>query len=157
MLKKKTTHNSAIAKKIAALKKGIQTTFPAGQALALNGASVSQPDLLSQLTAQEAPIDLAIQKEGELATARDQVRTTDLARRRFVAALRGALVAYYGRTNSELTLFGINPAVDEGTLTSADAQARAEKAKATREKNGTLGKSQKKALDSKPATPPATK
>ena len=41
-------------------------------------------------------------------------------------------------------------------MPSAEAQARAQKAKQTREKNGTLGKRQKQALDKQTGTSPAT-
>jgi hypothetical protein len=52
--------------------------------------------------------------------------------------------------------FGITPAKESVSVTSAEAQERAAKAKATREKNGTMGSKQKKTLDatSSPSTTP---
>jgi hypothetical protein len=159
MLKKNNGHASAEAKKFSALKKGIQAVIPPTASVVLNGTIVSQPDLLAQLAAQEAPIDLVTQKRGELESAIDARRTTDLDRRRFLAAVRAAIVSFLGRANPELTQFGINPAKDSGTMTSQEAQARAQKARETRAKNGTLGKRQKQALDQQPGTtpPPAPK
>ncbi|HZU96808.1 MAG TPA: hypothetical protein VFF73_08965 [Planctomycetota bacterium] len=159
MLKQKQSHVSAVGKKIADLKKGIQAVIPATATFPLNGVNVTQSDLLAQLTAREAPIDLVTQKRGELEAAINQRRSGDLDTRRFLAQVKAAIILYLGRTNPELTQFGLKPAKDTGTITSQEAQARAQKAKETRAKNGTLGKRQKQALDQQPGTtpPPAPK
>ena len=154
MLKKKDSHSTGAGRKLAAMKKGIQTVFTPTTSLSLNGGVFAQSDLLAQITAQEAPIDLVTQKRGELETAMDARRTTDLDRRRFLAQVKAAIISFLGRSNPELTQFGINPAKDSGTMTSQEAQARAQKAAETRKKNGTLGKRQKQALDGQTGTTP---
>lgn len=64
----------------------------------------------------------------------------------FTKDLRASIVAALGRTNAELSKFGIQPTSGPTPLTSEEKALRAAKARATRQLRHTLGPKQKKAL-----------
>jgi hypothetical protein len=145
---------SAMELKLQALKKGAQAAFPQVP-LVIEGVSYNQSSFLQALDTQEAPILSVEDARRALETQLAARRASDAGRRRFCSDARAALVAALGRANPALTQFGIKPAKETVEITSAAALARAGKAKATREKNGTLGSKQKKALDEAPQAPQA--
>ncbi len=66
--------------------------------------------------------------------------------RKFIADVKSALVALAGGDNEMLTSFGFKPRKSAKPLTSEQNMLRAEKAKQTRQKRGTLGSRQKAAI-----------
>jgi hypothetical protein len=94
--------------------------------------------------------DARVQERQKVAT-RDAASTAVHAR---IAVLHKALEMELGATSSVLADFGFSPQQKPRQLTPEEKAAKAAKAKATRVKNGTLGRRQKRALDAQAPAPP---
>ena len=139
------TAPTGIWKKLQQLIAGIQKDIPAGSTMVVNGQKYTQAQLvtllqgllalfLDAMTAKLAYMSKLKAREDELVTARDTY-----------AAVKAVIVAQLGRKNPQLGDFGLSPHAPK-VLTTEQKQLQAAKAKVTREKRHTMGKTQKAGL-----------
>ena len=124
---------------------GVQQALPTGSKLALNGASMTQAQLATQLS-EHLPVFEAVptakQPYTQAITAR---KAMEPAARTFLVQLRAALIAQFGRTSPLLQQFGMGT----GTRATPSPQTKvlaAAKAALTRQKRGTTSKKQKQSI-----------
>ncbi|HZV03294.1 MAG TPA: hypothetical protein VFF73_41705 [Planctomycetota bacterium] len=151
---KKESHLAVMENDLRELVAGMQKTFPATGQVVLVGTTYSASDFTSKAQAYLKPFDdtrAARTAFTESVQARD---ATVEEVRAFIDNAHRFLGAYYGATSPKLADFGVKPKKSARPLTGAENAQKAAKARATRAKNGTLGKRQKQAAKTQP-TPPA--
>jgi len=136
----------AFERKLTALQNGIQTELPASETYNILGQTYTR-DQLAQKTGGYLAASTAARE------ARSAERTAKQARDRvkpeateFVNAVHAYLVGRLGETNESLKDFGFTPRKKAAPLTGEERVLKAAKAKATRQKRGTLGSRQKAAI-----------
>src|SRR5579883_1367673 len=140
---------------LAKIASALQTKLPAGTTvLKVSGVVTPVSSLLTSVQTDLALYtdarDARLVERQKVAT-RDAANTDVLAR---IALLHKALEMELGADNAVLADFGFKPAQKRRQLTPEEKQAAAQKAKATRAKNGTLGKRQKRMLGTNAPAPP---
>lgn len=124
---------------------GVQQQLVAGSTLQINGAAMTQAQLVTQLSGYLAPFTAAANEKTAYAQAIKARKAVEPPAREFLIQLKAALVALLGRGNPLLEKFGMlaklpsKPSVQTALLAAA-------KRKLTRAKRGTLGKKQKAAI-----------
>ena len=133
---------SGLLQKIQNALNGVQQVLPAGSAVSMNGQTVTQAQLVTQLTGLLPKFTAATDAKTAFALAVQQRKTAEPDVLEFLAQLRAALVAFYGRGSPSLEKFGMSAKLPT-SQTSQTAILAAAKRTLTRQKRGTLGKKQK--------------
>src|SRR5208282_2183259 len=94
----------------------------------------------------EAPYDLRRSLEQQLATVRAALEQNAKVNETFMRNLRLCFRGMLGAENPALSTYGIKPVKQRRPLTSDEQTLAVARAKATRQKRGTLGKDQKAAI-----------
>ncbi|HZV00824.1 MAG TPA: hypothetical protein VFF73_29175 [Planctomycetota bacterium] len=150
----KDSHVGDVEQELRDLIAGMQKSFPATGQVVLVGNTYSAQDFTSKAQAYLVPFDDTHAARSALAE-KVQVRDGSLAEvRAFIDNAHRFLGAYFGATSPKLADFGVKAKKSPRPLSGEENAQKAAKAKATRAKNGTLGKRQKQAA--KKQTPPAT-
>ncbi|MHB1844574.1 MAG: hypothetical protein ACYCWW_07035 [Deltaproteobacteria bacterium] len=138
-------------KQLVSVLGGVQKILPATISFVVNGQSFTQPQLVQALTGFLALFQSA--RDAKTAYEKQLVaRTAELPNvKEFLAGLKSALEAQLGKKNPELQAFGYSVA-QRKALSSGQKAVAAAKRKQTREKFGTLGKRQKQATVTEPAS-----
>jgi len=124
---------------------GVQQVLPTGSSLQINGQSVTQAQLVTQLSGYLPTLNAVVDAKVALAQSVQARKAIEPAIKEFLVQLRGALVAFYGRGNAALGKFGMS-AKKPAPLDTQTAILAAAKRQLTREKRGTLGKKAKAKL-----------
>jgi hypothetical protein len=134
-------------KKLATLVNGIETVFPSGATIVIEGTSYNQAAFLAKAQSFLNPEvaarqgHLALQK---LVAAKDaNAKPADL----FYDQVKQALVPFVGSTNVDtLAAYGVAPRRKTSQATSAETVMRAAKANETRQARDTLGPKEKASI-----------
>src|ERR1700722_10237394 len=121
---------------------GVQQVLPTGSSLLINAQPVTQAQLVTQLSGYLPVVSAVADAKAAFAQAVKARVAAEPNIREFLAQLRAALVAFYGRNNPDLAKFGMSAKTPTGQ-TSQTAILAAAKRTLTRQKRGTLGKKQK--------------
>jgi hypothetical protein len=112
---------------------GIATELGKGQAVVVNGTSMSAHELTHELRKFDALYKDVRRLKSELAKARDAVRKARPEVHDFLKAFKAGLVARYGDSNPELAKFGFKPRKASQPLTSEAQAQKTAKARQTRQ------------------------
>jgi hypothetical protein len=124
---------------------GVQQVLPTGTSLQISGQAVTQAQLVTQLSGY-LPVVAAVADAKAAYAQTVQARVAaEKNIREFLAQLRAALVAFYGRNSPALGKFGMS-AKTPAAQTSQTALIASAKRTLTRQKRGTLGKKQKASI-----------
>jgi hypothetical protein len=121
---------------------GVQQVLPAESAVSMSGQTVTQAQLVTQLTGMLPKFTAATDAKTAHAVAVQARKAAEPDAREYLAQLRAALVAFYGRGSPTLEKFGMS-AKKPAAQTTQTAVLAAAKRTLTRQKRGTLGKRQK--------------
>jgi hypothetical protein len=136
---------------------GIQQFFMALQAIVLGGKSYTPADLINQLQAVAAAINLASNKRAEYVAAVQTARNAVAGIVPTLRYLHTFVVTQFGDTQDsaqKLEVFGFTPRKPRSKNVKVKAAA-ADKVVATREARHTMGKNQKAQIHGSPPTAPA--
>ena len=139
---------------LAALLRGLQG-FPQGEAVVVSGVSRGRDDLVQT---GEGHLGRYTSTEEAQVVARQKVKERDDGHpqaREFVKDVQAGLKNKLGSKNTSLLDFGISPDKARRQLTPDEKKAAADKSRKTRQRNHTMGRKQKKALEEQSQTPPA--
>jgi hypothetical protein len=155
---KNSSHFAVTQLELAALLKGLQG-MPAGSSLILSGVNRQRDDLI-QTT--ETHLTRYTDADEAHVVASQKVKVRDdghPAARDFVTEMHAALQVQLGPNNTALLDYGVSPRKARRKLTPEEKKAATDKARQTRERNHTMGRKQKKALQQQEEgkTPPPTK
>jgi|SRR5579883_159754 len=132
---------------------GLAKSPPASGQMMIVGVMYALAAFIAKVQAYLVPFDTAKTAHHDLTTA---VQARDAQAKEvqaFIEAAHQYLRTNFGSSNPVLEDYGMKPKKPRAQATGAENVVKAAKAKATRQKNGTLGKQQKKALDE--GTPPS--
>jgi hypothetical protein len=149
------TNTNATLELLAKIASALQTKLPAGT-VALKVSGVVTP-VTSILTSVQTDLALYTDARDARLVERQKVAARDaqdVAVHARIATLHKALEMELGESNAALADFGFKPKQQRRQLTPAEKSAKKAKAAATRAKNGTLGKRQKRMLDANAQAPP---
>lgn len=136
---------------------GLASKPPGGQtSLVILGTSITVPDLVTELKGYAATykaVEDANTEYQRALTARTAIETHAKSRHDAVrAAIKGAL----GKSNPDLSTYGLTPDREHRPLTVEEQALKVAKAKATRAARHTMGKRQKEAVKGQvPPKPPS--
>jgi hypothetical protein len=134
---------------------GLNASPPTAASFMIGSVSYTLPGLIAKLQTLLGPYDQKRTLETQLATARASIEQQSAGATQFLRDFRLCFRGMLGAANQQLTTYGVKPLKIRAQLTGPERVQMADKAKATRQKNGTLGKKQKAELDSgKTVTPP---
>jgi hypothetical protein len=129
---------------------GWQELIPADLMLPSSAGSLTEVSVLAKLQGYlGAYTDLDTHVTGAR-EARARVESQLLEVRAYQAALKAAMVSYFGAGSPKLVKFGLKAAKPRTPLTSTQRAVRAAKVMATRKLRGTMGSVQKMAIKSGP-------
>lgn len=131
---------------LAALIQGVNTSFPAGSSVVIEGVSYDKGTLEQKLQAVNAPYVQVDDLRTRLATALKARTAAEPATREFLEKLVVGLVYLFGTDPNLLAKFGIQPPKERRKLTVEEKLARAAKSRATRKLRSTRGARQKQGL-----------
>jgi len=129
---------------------GWQELIPGDSTLLSSAGSLNQAAVLAQL--QEylgVYVDLDAHATGTK-QARAQAESQLPEVRTYYAALKAAVISYFGAKSPQLVKFGLEPRKTPAPLTSTQLAVRAAKVKATRQLRGTKGPVQKEGIKAGP-------
>jgi hypothetical protein len=121
-------------------------SVPATAQFAADGTIYTQPQLLSKVDSMRTPYKTVRTGVTALSSARADLTAQKPAIKSFVKALQTAITGYLGEGSPGLVTFGFKPNKVRTPLTSEQKVLKAEKLRATRALNHTMGKKQKAAL-----------
>ena len=121
---------------------GVQQVLPTGSSLLINAQPVTQAQLVTQLSGYLPVVTAVADAKAAFAQAVKTRVAAEMNIREFLAQLRGALVAFYGRNTPALGKYGMSAKTPAGQ-TAQTAILAAAKRTLTRQKRGTMGKKQK--------------
>jgi hypothetical protein len=133
---------SGLLQKIQNALAGVQKVLPDGSSLSMSGQTVTKAQLVTQLTGLLPPLTSVTDAKSTYAQAVQARKLAEPNAREFLAQLRAALVAFYGRGSPSLSDYGMS-AKKPAAQTSKTAILAAAKRTLTRQKRGTLGSKQK--------------
>ncbi|HZV01292.1 MAG TPA: hypothetical protein VFF73_31560 [Planctomycetota bacterium] len=140
----KTVVSHGMERKLDLAMQGLQTAIPAGVTqLSVGQVTYQIADLLTKAKEVRQPWKDARAAHATLRSVTQSRPQDTTTARNFLADLKVALVGLFGRESQDLTTFGFKPQKTRTPLTSAQKVQRAAKAKATRQKRGTMGSRQK--------------
>jgi len=123
---------------------GVQQTLPTGKSFDISGQAVTQAQLVTKLSGYLPVLKAVTDAKAALAQAVSARQAVEPEIREFLVQLRAALVASYGR-QPVLTQFGMS-AKKPTAPSPQTAVLAAAKRTLTRQKRGTMGKSQKASI-----------
>ena len=124
---------------------GVQEVLPAGTALMINKQSVTQAQLVTQLSGYLPNLKAVADAKAAYAQTVITRRADEQVVREFLAQLRLALVAYLGVGSPDLAKFGMS-AKKRAPQDGQTSVLAAAKRTLTRQKRGTLGKTEKASI-----------
>ena len=127
--------------------KGLNASPPAASSFMIGAVSYTLPTLIAKLQTLSGPYDQRRSLESQLAAARASIVAQSSEDTQFLRDFRLCFRGMLGADNQQLTAYGVKPLKTRTQLTGPQRVQMAQKAKATRQKNGTLGKKQKAELD----------
>jgi hypothetical protein len=129
---------------------GWQELIPSDSTLLSSAGSLTQAAVLAQLQEYLGVFaDLDTHATG-ISQARAQAESQSPEVRTYYAALKAAVISYFGIKSPQLVKFGLKPRKTPAPLTSTQLAVRAAKVKATRQLRGTKGPVQKEGIKSGP-------
>jgi hypothetical protein len=145
-----------LLKELQAMDAGLLKDIPAKSSLTINGKSMTQGQIDTQLKSYLGTVQAA-------ATAKTQYQAAVVARRGvtaeardFYLQLKKAIVAYFGAQSAQLTDFGLTPGKAKTAKTSAQKAVTQAKVQLTRAARGTTSKKKKAAINPTVAQPAVT-
>jgi len=136
---------SGLLQKIQNALNGVQQVLPSGSSVSMNGQIVTQAQLVTQLTGMLPPMTAVTDAKTAFALAVKQRKEAEPNVREYLAQLRAALVAFYGRNSPTLEKFGMSAKLPAAQPVQSKVIAAAKRT-LTRQKRGTLGKKQKASI-----------
>jgi hypothetical protein len=134
-----------LLKKIQNALNGVQQELPAGTTVSMSGQTVTQAQLVTQLSGMLPKLTAVMDAKTAHALAVQARKAVEPDAWEYLATLRAALVAFYGRGSPTLEKFGMS-AKKPAPQTLQTATLAAAKRTLTRQKRGTLGKRQKASI-----------
>jgi hypothetical protein len=128
--------------------KGLDANPPAATSFMIGSVSYTLAQLTTKLESMLVPYDQRRSFESQLATVRASIEDQGQAAAQFLRDFRLCFKGMLGAQNQQLSAYGVKPLAERKPLSGEQRVQAADKAKATRQKNGTLGKKQKAELDS---------
>jgi hypothetical protein len=128
---------------------GLNASPPAAASFMIGAVSFTLPTLIAKLQSLLGPYDQKRSLETQLAAVRASLVAQNQEVMQFMRDFRLCFRGMLGAENDQLTTYGVKPLEPRPELTGPQRVQMAQRAKATRQKNGTLGKKQKAELDSK--------
>jgi hypothetical protein len=127
---------------------GLNASPPVPTSFMIGSVSYTLPQLIAKLQTLLGPYDQRRTLESQLAAARASIRQQSAEDTQFLRDFRLCFRGMLGAENQQLTTYGVKPLKPAPKLTGPQRVQMAAKAKATRQKNGTLGSKEKAELDS---------
>ena len=134
-----------LLQKVQSALDGAQQVLPAGTALMINKQSVTQAQLVTQLSGYLPNLKAVADAKAAYAQTVITRRADEQVVREFLAQLRLALVAYLGVGSPDLAKFGMS-AKKRTPQNGQKSVLAAAKRTLTRQKRGTLGKTEKASI-----------
>jgi len=134
-----------LLQKVQSALDGVQQVLPAGTALMINKQSVTQAQLVTQLSGYLPNLKAVADAKAAYAQTVITRRADEQVVREFLAQLRLALVAYLGVGSPDLAKFGMS-AKKRAPQDGQTSVLAAAKRTLTRQKRGTLGKTEKASI-----------
>ncbi len=138
--------DSVVVNRITAMVAGFQKDFTAKQSLTVNGTSMLQPAILSQLAAELALLTATDAARTALATAVAAKKAGAAGTSLFLSQLEAALKSTFGSGSPQLQDFGIAPPKAKKQLTVEQKALSVAAAKGTKKARGIIGKNQRAAI-----------
>ncbi len=138
--------DSVVVNRITAMVAGFQKDFTAKQSLTVNGTSMLQPAILSQLAAELALLTATDAARTALATAVAAKKAGAAGTTLFLTQLEQALKSTFGTGSPQLQDFGIAPPKPRKQLTVEQKALSVAAAKGTKKARGIIGKNQRAAI-----------
>jgi hypothetical protein len=136
---------SGLLSKIQNALAGVQQNLPSGSSLLINGQTMTQAQLVTQLSGYLPVVSAVTSATVALRKAVQARVVIEPEIREFLVLLRAALVAFYGRNSPSLGDFGMS-ANKPASPTTQTAIIAVAKRTITRQKRGTMGKKQKASI-----------
>ena len=134
-----------LLQKVQSALDGVQQVLPAGTALMINKQSVTQAQLVTQLSGYLPNLKAVSDAKAAYAQTVITRKADEQVVREFLAQLRLALVAYLGVGSPDLAKFGMS-AKKRTPQNGQKSVLAAAKRSLTRQKRGTLGKTEKASI-----------
>ena len=134
-----------LALKLQKVLNGVQQTLPTESTMLLGGGPLTQAQLAAKLAGCLPAMTAVDDAKAAHVKAVQARRAAEPNVREFLAQVRMALVAFYGRGNPQLEKFGLSAKLPAAPTSQAAILAAAKRT-LTRRKRGTMGKKQKAGL-----------
>lgn len=128
------------------LKGGVDTRIPATSSVPVDGQSIAQPALSSELAGDIALFQNVMDLETQLKAARAKKSAGMGAMRKRYKDVKTALIVFFGKDNPILASFGITPPKARRKLTSAEELVKSGRSETTRVRRHTMGSQEKQAI-----------
>src|ERR1700678_4038310 len=138
--------DAVVVNRITSMVAGFQKDFTAKQSLTVNGTSMLQPAILSQLAAVLALLTDTDAARAALANAVAAKKAGAAGTTTFLSQLEAALKSTFGTGNPQLQDFGIAPPKAKKQLTVEQKALSVAAAKGTKKVRGIIGKNQRAAI-----------
>jgi hypothetical protein len=138
--------DSVVVNRLTSMAAGFQKDFTAKQSLTVNGTSMLQPAILSQLAAELALLTDTDAARTALANAVAAKKAGAAGTTLFLSQLEQALKTTFGSGNPQLQDFGIAPPKAKKQLTVEQKALSVAAAKGTKKVRGIIGKNQRAAI-----------
>jgi hypothetical protein len=136
---------SGLQLKIQSALTGVQQVLPSGSSIMIGGETATQAQLVTKLTGFLSQLSAVTDAKAAYTTVVQSRTAAETTMREYLAQLRGALVAFYGRNSPALGKFGMSAKTPAPQTTQTKIVAAAKRT-LTRLKRGTLGTKQKASI-----------